>query len=279
MTIQEALREGNSILLYAEVETPTLDGTILLAESLGITKERLYASLADEIDPGSYDRFRELVDKRCAGYPVSYITKRKEFFGLMYYVDERVLVPRPDTETLVEEVLSLAGARDLPLSLADVCTGSGCIAITLKKNMPALDVVACDISGDALDVFALNSRNILGYALSVEKSDLLESVERTFDYIVSNPPYMLSREVRDMKKIGWPEPALALDGGESGVEITERLIRQSAGKLNRGGRLFIESDPGLMERLSRVMENEGFEGIAIHKDLAGLDRVISGGIA
>ncbi len=276
MTIHEALREGNSILLYAEAETPALDCTILLAESLGITKERLYASLGDEIDPESYERFRGLVDKRCSGYPVSYITHRKEFYGLDFYVDERVLVPRPDTETIVDQIIGLYRDGDSSVSVLDACTGTGCIAISVKKNLPSLDVRACDISPEALEVFAMNSRSILGYELPACVSDLLESVTSSFDCIVSNPPYIPSGETRDMKKIGWPEPALALDGGDTGTEITERLIVEAKGRLNPGGTLVIESDPGLMEKLARALEREGYSDIRVNKDLGCRDRVISG---
>jgi release factor glutamine methyltransferase len=276
MTIHDALREGNSILLYAEVETPALDGTILLAESLGISKETLFASLKENIDGLSYDTYRTYIDRRCAGYPVSYIIRRKEFYGIEFFVDERVLVPRPDTETLVDEVIALANEAESTGSLIDVCTGSGCIAITLKKELPHLDVRATDVSAKALEVFAINSRNILGYEIDAKASDLLDAVESSFDYIVSNPPYIPASEVRDMKRIGWPEPSMALDGGISGREVTERLIVQSARRLNRGGRLLIESDPAHMERLSCVFAREGFADVRVRKDLGGRDRVISG---
>jgi release factor glutamine methyltransferase len=276
MTINDALKQGNSILLYAEVDTPALDCTLLLAESLGITKERLYASLHDEIDEHSFGRYRELLDKRCSGYPVSYILKRKEFYGLEFFVDERVLVPRPDTETVVETVAGLVEQGEMVRSLLDVCTGSGCIAITLKKLLPFLEATGADISPCALEVLAINAARILGSRMPAVVSDLLSGIEGTFDCIVANPPYLTESEARDMKKIGWPEPPVALAGGKTGAELTLRLVVQAKRNLNRPGWLVLESSPAHMETLAASMAAEGYCGVFVKKDLRGLERVIAG---
>jgi release factor glutamine methyltransferase len=276
MTINDALIEGFSILFYAEVATPNLDNTILLSDALGMTKERLYANLSDQVGDDAYRRYRESLDKRCSGNPVSYIIGRKEFYGIEFYVDERVLVPRPDTETLVETTAGLIGIRQDNCKVIDVCTGSGCVALTLKTMMPSLDICASDISARALEVFRINSRRILGYEMQSYESDLFDGIAESFDIIVSNPPYLADKEVGDMKKTGWPEPSLALRGGASGRDVTEKLISRAKEKLLKGGWLILESAPGYMDALQGFMKSKGYAGIFVGKDLGSFDRVIAG---
>jgi len=276
MTIQSALREGYSILFYAEVETPLLDCTVLLAEALEITRETLFASLFECIDKESFTLYKNFIDKRCRGIPVSYIRKRKEFYGLEFYVDERVLVPRPDTETVVDTMLSLVDKNPEIHTIHDACTGSGCIAISLKYNRPELIISASDISPGAEEVFFRNARNILGEQIPFYCSDLLQHVDGCFDSIVANPPYLSDKEVDDMKKIGWPEPGLALRGGPSGVSTSHLLIQEALEKIRPGGFLVLESCPSNMKNLVTIMDNCGFTGIFIQKDLGARDRVILG---
>jgi release factor glutamine methyltransferase len=276
MTLNDSLKEGYSVLFYAETETPSLDATILLAESLGITKERLFASLSDEIDEQSYRSYRKLLDRRCSGYPVSYIIGRKEFYGLEFKVDERVLAPRPDTEALVEAVLEIVNEEKRLNRIIDVCTGSGCVAIALKHTNRSLTVSASDISVEALEVCKINSVRLLGCGLESFISDLLGDIEGTYDIIVSNPPYLTEKEVTDMKKIGWPEPSLALLGGTDGTAITDRLINEAKGKLSKGGWIVIESAPHHMEKLRADLSSAGYENIRIWRDLGARERVIAG---
>jgi release factor glutamine methyltransferase len=278
MTIQDALREGYSVLFYAEVETPMLDSIVLLAEALGMTKEALYASLPVHVGEKHYSRFREFLRKRCSGIPVSYICRRKEFYGKEFFVDERVLVPRPDTEVLVEYVLSLSRQHPWIKSIHDACTGSGCIAIMVKLLFPGADVSASDISGQAGEVFRINSRRILGNDTDIPfvVSDLLEAVNGKFDMIVANPPYVKDEEVGNLKKIGWPEPVIALKGGADGASVTERLIVQAPHYIEEGGFLVLESAPEHMEILRTAMEKGGFKEITVVDDLGQRPRVISG---
>ena len=276
MTNLDALREGYSLLQLSEVETPLLDAAVLIAEVLGITKEKLFASLTYSIKKEDYNKYREYLDLRCSGIPVSYIRKKKEFYSIEYYVDERVFIPRPDTEVLVDRALALLKKKETYYSVHEVCTGSGCIAITLNTLIPGINISVSDISEEAKNVFQLNCMRILCRKIPFSLSDLLVDVKGKFDLIISNPPYIRDEEVGIMKKGGWPEPDIALKGGSSGITISERLIQQAIEKLNPKGFLLLESSPENMTQLAVILADTGFKEITITKDLGGRDRVICG---
>jgi release factor glutamine methyltransferase len=276
LTVGNALQEGRSRLFYAEVDTPLLDATVLLCEALETTKERLLASLPETLPEAAYRRYRGLLDRRSAGIPVSYIRRKKEFFSLELAVDERVLVPRPDTEILVEEALRLAeGARDLR-RVHDACTGSGCVAIALKHARPDFEVSASDLEPQVREVFEENVRRVLEAPIHFFLSDLLAAVEGLFDLITANPPYLTDRDVDDMMKVGWPEPPAALRGGPEGTDLLVRLIGEAPQHLARPGWLLLEAAPEQMQRLRGVLAGTGFGDIAVVDDLAGRGRVIRG---
>ncbi len=272
MTVQTALREAQSILFYAEVDTPFLDATVLLAEALGLSKEKLFASLPEPLEEERYRDYRRLLEQRCAGLPVSYIRGRKEFYSLEFLVDRRVLVPRPDTETLVEQALRLAATRRIR-DVHDAFTGSGCVAIALKHHCPAVEVSASDLSPEAGEVFEANSRRLLGYPLPFSLSDCLEGVAGPFDLITANPPYLTEAEVEAMRKVGWPEPEAALHGGADGLRLIRRLVRQAPTRLRRPGSLLLEASPSQMPAVAALLEAEGFSDIELSHDLAGRERV------
>jgi release factor glutamine methyltransferase len=276
MTVRALLTQGYDTLFFAEVQTPLLDAVVLLAHAMESTKERLLASLPDEAPAEAEARFRGFLDMRCAGVPVSYIRKAKEFFGLEFYVDERVLVPRPDTEVLVEKVLQVARADPRVHRVHDACTGSGCVGIAVKHAQPALEVSASDISGPALEVAALNADRLLGETIPAFRSDLLASVPGSFDLIASNPPYLRDDEVADLRKLGWREPELALAGGGDGTALAEKLIRAAPSRLAAGGWLVLEAAPLQITKLFAFMDQAGFRTIDVEKDLAGASRVIAG---
>jgi len=276
MTVRSLLTQGYDTLFYAEVQTPLLDAVVLLAHAMGVPKEKLLASLPEEAAPEVEERFRGFLDLRCAGVPVSYIRRVKEFYGLEFYVDERVLVPRPDTEVLVEKVLQVVRA-DLRLRrVHDACTGSGCIAVSLKHAVPELEMSASDISAPALEVAALNAARILGSELPSFASDLLDAVPGSFDLIASNPPYLRDDEVEGLRKLGWREPELALAGGRDGTSLARRLIRAAPARLRPGGWLMLEAAPQQITKLYALMDQAGFHTIDVEKDLAGSSRVIAG---
>jgi len=276
MTVRSLLTQGYDTLFFAELDTPLLDALVLLAHALETDKEHLLASLPDSVSAEDEERYRALVDKRCAGTPVSYIRKVKEFYGLEFFVDERVLVPRPDTEVLVEKVLRLVRGDPRLRRVHDACTGSGCIGIALQKTVPALEVSASDISPLALEVAGVNAERLLGRGLPSFRSDLLEGVPGPFEVIASNPPYLRDDEVAEMRTLGWPEPELALRGGADGTVLAEKLIRSAPAKLVPGGWLVLEAAPPQFNKLYALMDQAGFHIIDVEKDLAGSDRVLAG---
>jgi release factor glutamine methyltransferase len=204
---------------------------------------------------------------------VAYITHHQEFYALDFYVDSHVLVPRADTEILVETALSYIkpGSRVL-----DLCTGSGCIAISIKHTVQEAMVEASDISEDALAVFHRNADAVLSSQIATYKSDLLTSVPGKFDIIVSNPPYLTCSEVQKMKGDNWPEPSLALAGGDDGLNFIRRIIADARDHLASGGRLLFEADPAQMGAIKLEFEKYKYNDIIIKKDLAWRDRVIAG---
>jgi release factor glutamine methyltransferase len=278
MNARGLLSEGYRTLVLAEVDTPYLDAVVLLAHAMGATKEKLFATLPDPVPDDVGAGYKALLDRRSAGTPVSYIRGKKEFFGLEFAVDERVLVPRPDTEILVERALQISRSEPGISRVLDACTGSGCIGLSLKLMAPALRVSASDISPEAAAVFTLNAQKLLGEELPFHLSDLFSEVPGSFDLIVSNPPYLTDTEADDLRKIGWPEPDLSLRGGKDGTDIAKRLIRAAPGKLAPGGWIALEAAPGQFEALAACMREAGFGSIGIDKDLAGRERVISGAL-
>ena len=276
ITVHAALRRGQSKLYYAEVETPLLDATVLLGEALGLTKEQLLSRPEAPIQEEGWRRFEEFLDRRCRGIPVSYIRRKKEFFSLEFYVDERVLVPRPDTEVLVEEALRLLDRNREARLVHDACTGSGCVAIALQHSRPGLLVSASDLSPGAEEVFRLNCRRLLGRELPFHRSDLLKQVTGPYDLITANPPYLRDREVQDMGKVGWPEPREALAGGPDGTALLAALIRQAASRLAPRGCLLLEADPSQTAFVRQRLLLAGFLEVEAVPDLGGRPRVIRG---
>jgi release factor glutamine methyltransferase len=252
MTIKDALRQATSVLYYAEVETPYLDACVLLAHALKLSKEQLFVSFYRELAPDEYARFKEFLDLRCSGRPVSYIRGVKEFYGLEFYVDERVLVPRPDTETLIEAARVILTEHEAFKKVHDLGTGSGCIAVTLKHLFPMLEVSASDIT----------------------RSDLFHGLKGRFDLIVSNPPYLTDAETDAMKKTGWPEPELALRAGPDGCSYLKEIIRAAPAFLNPGGYLALEAAPPQIKICKDFMNKLNYINSTVVRDLAGRDRVI-----
>ncbi len=276
MTARSLLTQGYDRLFYAEVDTPLLDAVVLLAHASAQSKERLLASLPEAVSEEVAEAYQDLIARRCAGTPVSYLRRQKEFYGLEFYVDERVLVPRPDTEVLVEKALRLARGDPHVRRVHDSCAGSGCVGISLQSAMPELAVSASDVSPHALEVLELNARRLLPVPFPSYRSDLLEQVPGEFDLIVSNPPYLRDDEIADMRKLAWPEPELALRGGADGTAVAERLIRAAPARLAPGGWLALEASPLQITKLYAIMDQTGFHSIDVDKDLAGRDRVIAG---
>ncbi|MDR1176902.1 MAG: peptide chain release factor N(5)-glutamine methyltransferase [Treponema sp.] len=309
MTWGEILTQGTRWLKQAGIASPNLDASLLLAHILGISREYLFIHGDRALNPDEISRFFGLISRRIAGESIAYLTGYKEFWGLSFQVSPAVLVPRPDTEILVEAVLSFLWGQSLyegqssekfrqtmadkvfpgdrasgSRSLLDLCTGSGAVAIALKSSCPGLEVSAADISASALEIARTNALRLLsggqslheGQSISFYLSDLYDNIPGVFDIIVSNPPYIPSETLADLPKEVQREPRIALDGGRDGLELIEKIISGGRRRLTSGGRLFLEADPGQMAAIALILEKERFQSILIYKDLAGLERVISG---
>ncbi len=302
MTRREAFQEGVRILAEAgrkESGTPSLDASVLLAASLGCTKEALILSYSDQLDAAALEVYRGFIERRAAGEPVAYITGVKEFWGREFHVDSRVLIPRPDTELLVETALALgdsietvrsaaarqtAGGAAAPVRVHETCTGSGCVAVSIAADRPNWYVSASDISSAALDAAAANALRLLpstrpGGPPDFWLSDLLSALPCAgtgcCDIILANPPYVPTTEAAGLAE-EFHEPLLALDGGGDGLEPYRRLIPQAASALVPGGWLAVEADPSEADALRALFIKAGFSGVETLADLAGLARVTKG---
>ena len=258
----------------------SLDAVLLLAEAAGLTKEQLYTHADNEITNAQEKRYCEFLDRRLKGECTAYILGRKEFWGLEFYVTPAVLVPRPETEILVEAAVTAVSAklrRGTPRSALDLCTGSGAVAIALKHECPDLEVMASDISEEALLVARKNSE-CLGCAVSFFQGDLFDTVRdsRRFCLITANAPYIPAAAIESLPAEVRNEPRIALDGGEDGLDLIRRIITEAPQYLETGGALALEADPSQMETLALLMTTRGFSQLKQYRDLAGMNRVISG---
>ena len=320
MTIREILSIGTKQLSLpcpdALIDTPSLDAALLLAEVLKTSREMLIVHGNENITEDDSEKFFKLLERRRAGECVAYILGKKEFRGLLFSVNPDVLVPRPDTEILVEAALehidlrkhidlresiesqndaNASPSRHRRLSLLDLCTGSGALAISLLNERLFLDVTATDISEKALTVAKANTESLLEnkkFSRSETKnirfiqSNLFENINTKnyqadnnfhgkFDIIVSNPPYVPSGELATLAPEVRHEPALALDGGEDGLYFIKKIISDAAEYLCPGGSLLLEAGSEQMKAIKTLLENHQYCEIKIYKDLAGRDRVIS----
>lgn len=278
-TVKAVLQEGTALLQRAGSPSFRLDAEVLLAGVLGRDRVFLYRESNAEVGEGTLERYRGLIGRRQAGEPVAYLLGKKEFWSLDFFVDRRVLIPRPETEVLVEEVLRLfRGKGGGPLSFIDVGTGSGALAVVLARLFPDARVAASDISREALRVAAANSeRHGVRHRIDFVCGNLLDPVKGPFDCIVSNPPYIdagtygrLDRGVRDF------EPAGALLAGPEGIECHRTLAAQGKDRLRPGGWLVMEAGEGQGDRIGGLVEASGaYEEISVRRDYGGQKRVIT----
>jgi release factor glutamine methyltransferase len=276
MTVREAAASGSAELTRAGIESPFLDALLLLGEATGLTKERLFTAYTSPVPEDRLERYRSLIARRAAGAPVSYLLRRREFYGREFYVDERVLVPRPETEILVERAHEILRTHPEIVRVHDLCTGSGCIAVTLASLHPDREISASDISTGALEVMRKNSAAILGRELPWFESDLLRDVPGRFGLITANPPYIERSDLEAMIAGGLDEPVLALDGGPDGLDVVRRLVTEAIASLDVKGYLLFEIAYNQADRVTDELVRAGFTDIAIERDLGDRDRVVLG---
>jgi release factor glutamine methyltransferase len=255
---------------------PRLESELLLSHSLRIDRVKLAIKRDEVLKEEELERFLKYIEKRKSRIPYQYIVKKQHFMGFEFYVDERVLIPRPETEILVEEALKRMKSGDLIL---DIGTGSGAIAISIAKLFPDCKVYAVDVSEEALEVAKYNAEK-LGVAEKIIfiKSDIFSNIPQDvkFDLIVSNPPYIKKAELENLQEEVKKEPILALDGGEDGLFFYKRIIPDCKFYLKKGGRGLFEIGYGQREEVEKIFLENGFDEIEVIKDLAHIDRVIIG---
>jgi release factor glutamine methyltransferase len=263
------------------LDAPRLTAELLLAHALRTDRLQLYLDLERPLQADELAGVRALIRRRTNGTPTQYLTGSREFYGRPFCVDPRVLIPRPETELLVEEVLQIV-PDPASVEVLDVGTGSGCIAATLAAERSNASVWATEISSDACEVARLNLENLgLSGRVKLLKGDLFAPIplDQRFDVIVSNPPYVASHEVAGLSTEVRQEPLTALDGGEDGLAVIRRLIEQSKAFLKPGGLLAFEISETHGPAVLNLLTSEGYREARISKDLARLDRFAHGTVA
>ncbi len=279
MTVDGWKRETVALLTEAGLlSSPSLDARLLLEMVIGLDQASQLVHYQRTLTEAELCLLSQLRAKRLSHQPMAYIRGIKEFWGRTFHVDHRVLIPRADTETLVEAVLSYVHTKrdEEYLPIIDLCTGSGAIGITLAAEL-GIEVTLSDKSADALAVADTNARSILGRPLALVEDDLLYNSTVKYGIIVSNPPYLTPAWIEEVsREVGW-EPRMALDGQSAdGLALIRVLIEQSTAHLKDGGALFLECDRRQAEEIARLMRSASFEEVQVVRDLAGLDRVVWG---
>ncbi len=279
MKIKEALKKANQILIQNNIDEVFLKSRILLAHILNVEKEYLIIHDDEVLLSLQENEFFEKVNKLCSGVPIQYLTNSQEFMGFNFYVDENVLIPQPDTEILVENVISiiknLQKSCQKEITVLDLCTGSGIIGVCLKKYLQNVNVLSSDISSNALEIAKKNT-NLQNVKIDFKKSDLFENIDEKFDVIVSNPPYIKTDKINELSKEVKTEPRLALDGGQDGLDFYRKIIKESTNFFRKTGYLALEIGYDQKEAVENLFKNFKYKEIKIFKDLSDIERVIIG---
>ncbi len=278
MTVREILNDTTRLLEDAGIPSARLDAEVLLAFCLKNDRLEFLKNPEMRISKSRLAVFKKLVSRRIKSEPMAYLTGRKEFWSFVLEVNKDVLIPRPDTEIIVEEALDIAKAINQP-SILDIGTGSGAIALALATELPESKITATDISAAALRIAKKNTHTLnLEKQIEFLEGDLFAPVEGLFDIIVSNPPYISAAEYIELPAgVRNFEPRIALFAGQTGVEFYEKLIYQSGNYLKQDGWLLLEIGAPQAEKIRDIMQERGFfENITVRQDYAGHDRVIRG---
>lgn len=273
MTLREAYEYGQRELNQAGIEDAAVDAWYLLEFTTGISRAMYFLKMQDEMSEEQKEKYQEYIQIRASHIPLQHITGVQEFMGMEFDVNEHVLVPRQDTEVLAENVLKILRPG---MKILDMCTGSGCILISLLKMCQGVLGTGADVSEEALKVAERNNAKLRVEARLIQ-SDLFENVQGKYDVIVSNPPYIRTAVIEELKEeVKCHDPFIALDGKEDGLYFYREIVDKSRAFLNSGGKLYFEIGHDQGEDVKRLMEDAGFVDIIVKKDLAGLDRVVFG---
>ena len=297
MKIKELFNLETKRLNESKIEDANIIAKSLIKYVLKLTDNDLIVKQNNEVESNNQKEYEEYINQIIEGTPLQYITNKQEFYKQEFYVDEDVLIPQPDTEILVEEVINIA-KKDQKLNILDICTGSGAIGISLANNIKNADVTLVDVSSDALEVAEINCDSIfenkitekayeneaevylleengMKQNIKLHQSDMFDELEEEFDIIVSNPPYIKTKEIKQLSKQVKNEPRIALDGGEDGLYYYRVLIDESHKFLSDDGYLCIEIGYDQKTEVIKLLEESGmYKNIYSKKDLAGNDRIV-----
>ena len=285
MKLQELIQNSKHELDSLNVEDADIKLKILIEYVFKISKEKLILKYKDEINDKKVEEFRKLLKKLENGIPIQYIINNQEFMGLNFYVDENVLIPQPDTEILVEEVIKIAETKTTSnqtiinnnLQILDMCTGSGAIAVSLASYIDKSEIDAVDISQKALEITEKNAKeNKVEKKIKEIESNLYKNIgEKKYDIIVSNPPYIKHEVIKKLDKQVQKEPLIALDGGDDGLEFYRKIIKQSPKYLKKDGYLCLEIGYDQKDEVINLLNTENkYKNIYSKKDLYGNDRIV-----
>ena len=275
MNLKEILKYGKEELIKNNIEDASIIAKKLAEYIFKITRAQMIANNDMEFSKDQTDNYINSIKKISTGIPIQYITNNQEFMNLNFYVDENVLIPQPDTETLVEEVIN--EYKEKKCEILDLCTGSGAIAISLAKYINESNIVASDISMKALQIAKLNAeKNLVRKKVEFIESDIFDKVYKDdFDIIVSNPPYIKTKVIEELDKQVKNEPYIALDGGADGLKFYKIIIENAYKYIKNEGKVFLEIGYDQKNELINLFkENNHYENIYSKKDLGGNDRII-----
>ena len=275
MNLKEILKYGKEELIKNNIEDASIIAKELAEYIFKITRAQMIANNDMEFSKDQTDNYINSIKKISIGIPIQYITNNQEFMNLNFYVDENVLIPQPDTETLVEEVIN--EYKEKKCEILDLCTGSGAIAISLAKYINESNIVASDISMKALQIAKLNAeKNLVRKKIEFIESDMFNKIYKDdFDIIVSNPPYIKTKVIEELDKQVKNEPYIALDGGADGLKFYKIIIENAYKYIKNEGKVFLEIGYDQKNELINLFkENNHYENIYTKKDLGGNDRII-----
>lgn len=276
MEIKQAIIEAIKKLKESSIEDSVNIAKILMSYTINKPEEYLIVNDKEILSDEILEIYNKNINRIKAGYPLQYITKNQEFMKLNFYVNEDVLIPQPDTEILVEKVLEICKKehKEGPIKILDLCTGSGAIAISIKKYIDNAEVIATDISDNALKVAEKNAK-INNVEIKFIKSDMFENIDDKYDIIVSNPPYIEKNILKTLPKDVQYEPALALDGGIDGLDFYRKIAKNAHKHIKMNGYLVLEIGYNQKNSVIKILEKEEkYKNIMTIKDLANNDRVI-----
>ena len=276
MTIKEVLSKGTIMLKNNNVESPKLKARLLLQYVLKQTRQYIIVYDNKEINKKEQFEYFVNIEKLTTGVPLQHITHSQEFMKMDFFVDENVLIPRPDTEILVEETIKISKKITNP-KILDLCTGSGAIAISIAKNVKDADIYAVDISEKALNIAKTNAKRLEVFdKIKFLKSDLFQNIEKTkFDIIVTNPPYIKKEDITYLSKEVQKEPLLALDGGVDGLDFYKKILNQSIDYLKFGSYICMEIGYDQKQDVLKIIQDiDKYVDTYSKKDLCGNDRII-----